>query len=364
MFRQHHSNQLRQHTRCLVVVLLVMLLITSCEKKFIYAVHTMNPDQKNIVGAKVTIQIQGRAPLVEFTDNNGFVSFKLDDTYVDQFGTVTVESTGFDSHTESINLTRDALPKEIHLNTNNTPPTHTPTATVPPTLTPTLSPRGRLEGVLTDRNGAPLTDVSIRISLPNDSTGANTVPTDNQGHFILPNAPSGEQTLLVSISKTETVNQLVRIEQQQTTRVNLIYDSSSSSLRIALFSVSSPIDNGVLDVQKNGDEHLAIIKGRCDGISQIFGSFDVWLVIHPVRDPTYWVQHPKAAVDITTCTWQARAQLGDAKNPPHNGEQWSIMVFVLPPDSEIKTIASTTDLNLLPRPMTSIVVNATIQIQQ
>jgi hypothetical protein len=351
-----------------------MSLLTACTpKSFTYAVVVQDRNtRENIANARITLVVAGKAPLSSFTGNNGFTSILVDAEYVGQPGELRVEAKGFQIYTQNIDLRDGVLPTTIQLDSvppppptpTSTPPTNTPIATVPPPPTPTLSPSGRLEGVLTDRNSTPLTDVSIRIGVPNDNTDANTARTDNQGRFILPNAPSGEQTLLVSISKTETVNQLVRIEQQQTTRVNLIYDSSSSSLRIALFSVSSPIDNGALDVQKNGDEHLAIIQGRCDGISQIFGQFDVWLVIHPVRDRNYWVQHPQAAVDITTCTWQARAQLGDAKNPPHNGQQWSIMVFVLPPDSEIKTIASTTDLNLLPRPMTSIVVNATIQIQQ
>jgi hypothetical protein len=228
-----------------------------------------------------------------------------------------------------------------------------PTASPVVKATPTLT-EGRLVGMLTDRAGTPIGNMTVSVR-----NGPQT-KTDSEGKFVLNNTPTGDQWVEVQASTGGRLNQNVSIEPKKTTSVNFVYDASTS--RLGLLSIVAPVDGGLLELMKDGQEHRAVIYGRCDGLSQILGSFDVWLLISSQRDSRFWVQHPPAVIDPSTNTWRARAQFGSVGHPPRDGEHWDIVAVSAGSESEIKRVLNTPMLSVLPPHISSNVVTVETRI--
>jgi len=213
---------------------------------------------------------------------------------------------------------------------------------------------GRLSGMLTDRTGNPIGDMTVSIR-----NGPQT-KTDSEGKFVLNHTPTGDQWVEVQASAGGRLTQNISLEPKKTTTVNFVYDASTS--RLGLLSIVAPVDGGLLELTKDGQEHRAVIYGRCDGLSQILGNFDVWVLISSQRDSRFWVQHPPAVIDPSTNTWRARALFGSVEYPPKNGEHWDIVAVSAGSESEIKRVLNTPMLSMLPPHITSNVVTAETRI--
>jgi len=239
------------------------------------------------------------------------------------------------------------------------------TPTFSPTTPRTQAKTGRLEGILTDREGNPISDMSVSIS------NGPATKTDIEGKFILNNVTEGDQIIVVKPPSGEgqfTLN--FPVVADQINNVNIVYDTTTS--RLGLLSIVAPIDGGDLEIsQDNVDNngtpiivHRATIYGRCDGLGQIFvNGFDVWVLVSSWRDGKYWVQFPAATVDPHNNTWRANIVLGDAQHPPVNGEMWTIIAVATAPDSGFDRIDATPKLSLLPPHVTSNVITVIAQIK-
>ncbi|MEK6280192.1 MAG: carboxypeptidase-like regulatory domain-containing protein [Acidobacteriota bacterium] len=230
-----------------------------------------------------------------------------------------------------------------------------PTPTSSPVIetTPSLT-EGRLVGMLTDRASSPLSNMTVSIR------NGPTTKTDSEGRFVLNNVATGDQLLEVQASTGGRLTQNVALESKKTTTANFVYDASTS--RLGLLSIVGPVDGGLLELTKDGTEHRAVVYGRCDSLSQILGSFDVWVLISSQRDSRFWVQQPPAVIDPSTNTWRARALFGSTEHPPKDGEQWDILAVSASSDSEFKRILNTPMLSMLPPHISSNVVTVEIRI--
>jgi len=240
-----------------------------------------------------------------------------------------------------LRLTIDALRTQVAAATTPTSPVTT----------------GQLEGLLTDRAGNPISDISVSIR-----NGPETV-TDMAGGFVLSNVPAGNQLIVVKPPSGEgQLTQNISIEANQTTKTSVIYNSATS--RLGLLSITAPVDGGVLEVRPDGTVHRATIYGRSDGLAQVFGEFDVWVLISSERDESFWVQRPPALVDPNSNTWRANVLLGSEEHPPSDGDFWDIVAVAADADSDINRIISTPKLSELPPHIRSNVVTAVTQIKR
>jgi hypothetical protein len=204
-----------------------------------------------------------------------------------------------------------------------------------------------------DRSGRVLSDVSISIL-----NGPETA-VDTQGKFVLNNVPVGDQVVILKSSRGVggEVRQVVQLESGKTTQTNIIYDSATS--RLGLLSITAPVDGSTVNVPVGNNGGLMTLFGRCDGLAQILGSFDVWVLVKPQGNEPFFVQHPAAVVDPSANAWRSDITLGDAANNPKDGSQWTIVVVATKSGSDIDHIGSTPNLNLLPEHTTSNVVTFT-----
>jgi hypothetical protein len=211
----------------------------------------------------------------------------------------------------------------------------------------------RLEGTVMDRSGKVLTDLSVGVR-----NGPET-PVDSQGKFVLNNVPADDQLIVVKSSRGVggEVSQAVRLETGKTTRTNIVYDVALSKL--GLLSITVPVDGNALDVPLGKNGGLLTVYGRCDGLAQIFDSYDVWILVKPQGYAPFFVQHPAAVIDPSINTWRADIALGDAMNLPKDGDQWTLVAVAARSDSGISHFASTPNLNQMPQHITSNVVTFT-----
>ena len=227
-----------------------------------------------------------------------------------------------------------------------------------PELVPHPVPRSaaRLEGMVINRSGSILSDVSVSIR-----NGPET-RTDMQGQFVLNNAPVGDQVIVIKPpSGSGQLTQNVQLSDGQTTKTNIIYDTATS--RLGLLSIVAPVDEGSLELRQVNGRHQASIFGRCDGLTQILEDFEVWVLVKSETDPSFWVQHPPAIVDPNTNTWRADAMLGDAEHRPYNGQHWTIVAVAANSDAGINRLASTPRLKELPPHIASNVVTVTASMK-
>ncbi len=199
----------------------------------------------------------------------------------------------------------------------------------------------RVIGSITDRAGNPLNNVIIGIRNSVETT------TDQQGNFVLNGVPSGDQLL---VAKTQgghgTLTQNLAVEKGKTTHARIIYDSVTSNMGV--LSITEPIDGALVDIPSGQSEHLAMVYGRCDGMAQLLGKFEVWLVVNSEHDNRLWIQQPPAVIDAGPCLWRAKVVIGSAKHPPKNKERWNIVALGASTDSQMNRVINTPRLSLLP----------------
>jgi hypothetical protein len=232
--------------------------------------------------------------------------------------------------------------------------------TTPTTTNLVLS--GFVDGILADRSGTAIPNITISIK-----NGPQT-KTDTQGRFVLKNVLTGPQLVVVQASTGGEFSQNIYIEENQKTIVNLVFDTQTTQL--GLLSIVAPIDGGEMEVRKDSVDnntkivHRATIFGRCDGIRQIFeGGFDIWVLISSERDGKFWVQFPAAVVDPQDNTWRANIVLGDSLHPPQDGEMWTILAVAADFESGFDRIINTPKLSLLPPHIESNVVTVASRIK-
>lgn len=215
---------------------------------------------------------------------------------------------------------------------------------------------GRLLGILTDRAGNPL--IGLRISIRN---GPQTL-TDAQGQFTLSGTPTGDQVIIVENPhiNTSSLTQAIALAAGQTTQTKIVYDVATAQL--GLLAVTAPLDNGDLEIRRDRKVHRATVFGRCDGLGQMLGRFDIWVLIRSERDSKLWVQHPPAIIDTAARTWHANVSLGDPAHPPREGERWDLVAVAADASSDLGHIANTPKLTLLPPHISSNVVTVIAKI--
>jgi hypothetical protein len=83
---------------------------------FDYQVRVQAKDTGEYVqGAKVTIEVGGKAPLDDITDSSGLARIFVPSSHVDHPGVLRVEATGYERYKQHIDLTKDTLPDIVRL---------------------------------------------------------------------------------------------------------------------------------------------------------------------------------------------------------------------------------------------------------
>lgn len=113
---------------CAVVALLVAVLTLVIpaspstdqnqpqDERFPYSVRIQREGTgQNIPNARVTIEVEGLAPLDEVTDSNGIARFFVGRAYSGKPGRVLVEAIGYQAHRQEIDLAENDLPNTILL---------------------------------------------------------------------------------------------------------------------------------------------------------------------------------------------------------------------------------------------------------
>jgi len=214
---------------------------------------------------------------------------------------------------------------------------------------------GRLEGVFTSLEKKPISDLTVSIR-----NGPQTI-TDIDGRFVLDNVSAGDQLIVVSAdSGQDDVTQHVHIVENQTTIANIIYDAGART--IGFLTISAPVDGAILETHKIEELHRATIYGRWEGLAQILGNFDIWVLISDEKDGFFWVQNPPALVDFNDNTWRANVVFGSQEYPPSDGDRWDIVAVAAEADSEIGQIQNTPKISALPPNISSNVVTVDLKL--
>jgi hypothetical protein len=219
---------------------------------------------------------------------------------------------------------------------------------------------GQLEGILSDRSGVGLPNMTISIE-----NGPQT-STDALGQFVLEEAPIGSQLIVVQAPTLGSqFSQHVNIEQDRITYANLVFDSLS--MQLGLLSITAPVNNSVLTPEADVP-HKQLVYGHCDGLAQIFGEygkFKIWVLVRAISDDAYlWVQHPAAIVDATNNTWQASVYMGSQQSLPYDGQKWIILAVAAPVESGMENILNVMELEDLPfRIVRSNVISLTMDVK-
>lgn len=244
------------------------------------------------------------------------------------------------------------------------PPPASHKTTPVPASAPNSSTRagtGRLVGSLTDRNDSPVSQLIVSLK------GGPEARTDEQGQFVLNGVTAGDQTIVVK-SPNINIGQFTRninIAEGVTTETNIIYDPQTGQL--GLLSVGAPVDDGELLVKKLAHkdgtaEHRATVYGHFDGLAQILGNFDIWVIVRSETDGRLWVQQPPAIPDQLAHSWAADVTLGDATHPPVDGERWYVMAVAAESTSDMRRVLNTPSLSQLPPHISSNRVTAVVRI--
>jgi hypothetical protein len=206
---------------------------------------------------------------------------------------------------------------------------------------------GRVEGSVRDLAGRPVADTTVTIL-----NGAEA-RTNEDGYFVLKDVPAGVQLIELSSRSSKTATQSVRIEPHQTTPLSMIYDSATS--KIGLLSITEPVNSAVLKVDRAESQFQGVVSGQCDGLKEILGRFEVWVLIRP-EDGARSRLHLAAVIDLNSNTWQATIPFGDAEHPWSNGRFWQIVAIAARSESDIKRILTMPTVNPLPVHIVSEVV--------
>ncbi|GAB4537070.1 MAG: hypothetical protein Kow0063_23340 [Anaerolineae bacterium] len=91
-------------------------VVTPAGADFSYQVRVQSKDTgKEIMGAEVTIDVGGKAPLDDVTDSKGVARIFVSSSYMGKPGLLIVEAKGYKKHTQKIDLIKDALPDIVQL---------------------------------------------------------------------------------------------------------------------------------------------------------------------------------------------------------------------------------------------------------
>lgn len=205
---------------------------------------------------------------------------------------------------------------------------------------------GRVEGSVRDLSGRPVAYATVSIR------NGPATKTDQNGYFVLQYVSVGVQLIQIETPSSKVTTQSVRVGPNETASVGLIYDSGASQL--GLLSITDPANGTSLRVDRVGDTLLTTVNGRYDGLTELLGNFDVWVLIRPEYDSQFWLHRPPAVIDRNSHTWQARIEFG-ATGTPHD-QRWDIVAIAVRSPSELEYLLSTPTFNKLPTHVTSNVV--------
>jgi len=97
---------------------IIPIVLTRCDGDgdFEYLVRVQARDTGDYVGgARVTVEIGGKAPLDDITDTQGLARIRIPSSYAKQPGKLVVEASGYRRYEQNINLVTDALPDVVQL---------------------------------------------------------------------------------------------------------------------------------------------------------------------------------------------------------------------------------------------------------
>lgn len=198
---------------------------------------------------------------------------------------------------------------------------------------------GHVVGRVMDARGQAMSGLEVSII-----NGPHTTTSPRGGDFELDRAPAGDQVLVVrSPSGKGELRRPILIRERQKTEVNVIYSPEVG--RLGFFSITEPLDGDF--VMKGAAESRLRVSGRCDGLSESFGDFGVWVLVRPARHPELsWVQYPGAVIDRERGVWQADIQLDNLTS----GENLVIFAVAASADSGINRTQVIPQLELLAAP--------------
>lgn len=206
----------------------------------------------------------------------------------------------------------------------------------------------KVAGTVVDRSGKPVSGLTVGIR------GGPQSETDKDGRFILDGIAVGDHVVEVTARGIGRLTQFVQVAASRTTNANIVYDSASS--RIGLLSIGAPVDGAVMDLERAGEIFTGHVHGRSDGLGDILGRFEIWLLVRSSRDQRLWVQQPPALADATKSTWTGRVQFGSPEHPPVDGEKWEIIAVAAEAASLMRRILNTPSMSQLPQHISSNVV--------
>jgi hypothetical protein len=91
-------------------------VVTPTVVDFSYQVRVQSKDTgEEIMGAEVTIEVGGKAPLDDVTDSNGLARIFVSSSYIGEPGFLIVEAEGYQKHTQNIDLIKDTLPDVVQI---------------------------------------------------------------------------------------------------------------------------------------------------------------------------------------------------------------------------------------------------------
>ena len=83
---------------------------------FPYLVHVQREGTGEIIkDAKVIVEVVGNAPLVGYTDSNGYARIQIAAGYAGKPGRLRVEMTGYEPYRMEMDINKDLLPNTIYL---------------------------------------------------------------------------------------------------------------------------------------------------------------------------------------------------------------------------------------------------------
>ena len=88
---------------------------TATPTSFTYGVTVLDDENNPIPDAEVTIEIEGKSPLTEQSDDIGYARMAVPTTHAERPGRLIVRANGFEVETRNIDIYQDQLPKTIIL---------------------------------------------------------------------------------------------------------------------------------------------------------------------------------------------------------------------------------------------------------
>jgi len=90
---------------------------TATPTSFTYGVTVLDTENNPVPNAHVIIEIEGKAPLTEYADDNGYARIVVPTTHAERPGMLRVSADGFEVETQNIDLYQDRLPDTFLMTT-------------------------------------------------------------------------------------------------------------------------------------------------------------------------------------------------------------------------------------------------------